>query len=1176
MRKNSRSDISIVEVFRTRSEQNELVPAPVPSKVRIDYFTLDRKNVWTCLRDGDHFRACQLSQDGMSLICHVALSRLYLGEGPLLKVVRSSADDASFPAATRNTEWMASTGIDLWKGPSDVGELESESVLSDVILRYGYSAYRLAVLNGFEGTEEQWLASLVGPQGVSISSVEQTTESQESGGENVITVILSNGQTATFSVRNGAQGIQGIPGVANARYKAVAELPEPGASTMDYIYLTPSETTGVYNMSYTEKNGNTYSWKDLGTTAIQLSDYAKAADVSRIEAALFGSDEISTTRQTVIEIPTFSHGFPPKYDGSNEASGYFRRYEVDLTGAYAAGYRTVRFWGYKYQHNNAIVAGLTASALGDELNDDGTRRLIPEAILDYVEHGDASNNSTAGYFELPIAANTKYLIAAVLTAGGVQNIGARYVANGVSDPSVIPESVTLLKAEIGDDGLVGEVSRLNVRVQELEGGSGNVIDTVKVNGVALIPESKKVDIPVPTALSQLSEDSTHRLMTDVEKAALDGLKDTVNGGQGGSTTSQTVVEIPTFSHGFPPRYNGSNDSSGYFRRYEVDLTGAYAAGYRTVRFWGFKYQHNNAIVAGMTASALGDELNDDGTRRLIPEAILDYVEHGDASNNNTAGYFELPIAANTKYLIAAVLTAEGARNIGDRYVANGVSDPSFIPESVTLSKPEAGDDGLVGEVSRLNVRVRALESQEPLNAMPETYFPRKIYGIIGEKMQEFVRGIVKAVNPYNYYSRFMAKRGAAGTGGQGMVFRRYYEVTPELVGGEIPVLSVSHQVIDDNYNKGAEKTAEMVLCKKTDLSVPQGGLNVLCIGASTTRNGQWPGELYRRLTANDGTPEGFGMQNINFVGRKTGNLWTGEYEHIRLEATGGWRWRDFFTPRASIRFTVTGNPTVAIDAKYTFIDGNGATQTATVAEVNVSGEAGDNIMLVFDNQSAYAAPAAQIGTLTPVGGGNDIAFTAYEIEDYAPFYDVENDRVSFVPYVNQYCGGKLDVVCIYLGSINSGIRHDTNLEPTINDARTLIDAIHSEFPNCKILVSTTIPGSDYFGYEEDYGAGSIAGNSWDNLCGAFRYSQAIDNLVSMGEDPDNNPYSDYCYIVNLFTEVDSEYVFPLTTKAVNTRMPGVTEVTGTNGAHPNIEGYYMIADSFFRTFCNVVLNNQGE
>ncbi len=45
-----------------------------------------------------------------------------------------------------------------------------------------------------------------GARGVSVVSVEQTTTSTESSGENVITVTLSDGTKSTFKVRNGAQG----------------------------------------------------------------------------------------------------------------------------------------------------------------------------------------------------------------------------------------------------------------------------------------------------------------------------------------------------------------------------------------------------------------------------------------------------------------------------------------------------------------------------------------------------------------------------------------------------------------------------------------------------------------------------------------------------------------------------------------------------------------------------------------------------------------------------------------------------------------------------------------------------------------------------------------------------------------------------------------------------------
>ena len=172
MRKNFKSDISIRESFYDYDQSGERIQSMVPENVRIEYYTPARPKVrWVCSRIGDTFHNCSLSENGRVLICKLALSRVSLGMGPLLKVVKITTDDSSFPNSLRNTEYLASTGIDLWGGPSDAGELESESVLSDVILRYGYSAYRLAVLDGFEGTEQEWLASLIGPQGLSAYQV---------------------------------------------------------------------------------------------------------------------------------------------------------------------------------------------------------------------------------------------------------------------------------------------------------------------------------------------------------------------------------------------------------------------------------------------------------------------------------------------------------------------------------------------------------------------------------------------------------------------------------------------------------------------------------------------------------------------------------------------------------------------------------------------------------------------------------------------------------------------------------------------------------------------------------------------------------------------------------------------------------------------------------------------
>lgn len=80
------------------------------------------------------------------------------------------------------------------------------------------SNYDIWLSTGYEGTPEDFLQFLVGPQGekgdtgISIKSVQQTTVSTEEGGENIITITLEDGTTSTVRVMNGNTGIQGPEG----------------------------------------------------------------------------------------------------------------------------------------------------------------------------------------------------------------------------------------------------------------------------------------------------------------------------------------------------------------------------------------------------------------------------------------------------------------------------------------------------------------------------------------------------------------------------------------------------------------------------------------------------------------------------------------------------------------------------------------------------------------------------------------------------------------------------------------------------------------------------------------------------------------------------------------------------------------------------------------------------
>ena len=91
----------------------------------------------------------------MSLRVYVALSRQYIGTGPLKKIITETVEDANFPNGEKRLDSVAESNVVLWSGNSDNGlDTEDESEL--LPFRYGYSAYELAKIHGYEGTEEEY------------------------------------------------------------------------------------------------------------------------------------------------------------------------------------------------------------------------------------------------------------------------------------------------------------------------------------------------------------------------------------------------------------------------------------------------------------------------------------------------------------------------------------------------------------------------------------------------------------------------------------------------------------------------------------------------------------------------------------------------------------------------------------------------------------------------------------------------------------------------------------------------------------------------------------------------------------------------------------------------------------------------------------------------------------
>ena len=139
---------------------------------------------------------------------------------------------------------------------------------------------------------------------------------------------------------------------------------------------------------------------------------------------------------------------------------------------------------------------------------------------------------------------TNGMVAGSSGGGGENNVIESISVNGVAQ-TVSNKNVDLLFKTINNESISGSG---NITIQG-GGGDTNVIEVVKVNGTALTPDSNKaVDVPVPTALSGLTDDSTHRVVTDSEKSTWNS-KGTYSKPSGGIPASDiasgVIPTVPT-------------------------------------------------------------------------------------------------------------------------------------------------------------------------------------------------------------------------------------------------------------------------------------------------------------------------------------------------------------------------------------------------------------------------------------------------------------------------------------------------------------------------------------------------------------------------------------------------------------------------------------------------------
>lgn len=113
----------------------------------------------------------------------------------------------------------------------------------------GLSAYEIWLQQGNTGTEEDFIASLIGESGRGIASIEKTST------DNLIdiyTITYTDNTTSTFQVKNGKDGTNGIDGKDGAN----------GQDGRGIVSIEKTSTSGLvdtYTITYTDDTTSTYS-----------------------------------------------------------------------------------------------------------------------------------------------------------------------------------------------------------------------------------------------------------------------------------------------------------------------------------------------------------------------------------------------------------------------------------------------------------------------------------------------------------------------------------------------------------------------------------------------------------------------------------------------------------------------------------------------------------------------------------------------------------------------------------------------------------------------------------------------------------------------------------------------------------------------------------------------------
>ena len=208
-------------------------------------------------------------------------------------------------------------------------------------------------------------------------------------------------------------------------------------------------------------------------------------------------------------------------------------------------------------------------------------------------------------------------------------------------------------------------------------------------------------------------------------------------------------------------------------------------------------------------------------------------------------------------------------------------DVSSIIDDTLTKAGRAADAAAVGEA------ISALAMDSVKLQLPEYYDL-----VVGDTFELFYKGIINCVD-YSQYEFDLSLSGWDKSAINAYSRKAVLKPTEAHVGTH--KLTV---VVRDNGGYEVDRGTVQLRVHPVPTS-PAEETVVLCMGDSLTSGGVWPAELYRRMTAADGTPTGWGLENIKFIGTKVN-------KGANYEGVGGWTYNSYMGKKSPFRNPETG------------------------------------------------------------------------------------------------------------------------------------------------------------------------------------------------------------------------------------------------------------------------------